>query len=474
MQVAGALQVQALFAVHQATSFEFEKIRLPRFFETRKDVVTLRLKVGVSEHPLPLPTSGFVCLVVYMTNVRKDDQTRRAALVSTKMPGVKKKVKANTIKRKVWQMDVANRALCFAYRNPPAGQTKTPWKTIIKDKLVVNTRGKVPTIGAMSMAVKEFKTPKMKRGRKKGQRKTSRAEDRVITQTFHKVRPPGCGVDSREIQTSLPKRLEVKVSRRTVIRRLAEKGYTHQEKLTKADPGRRGAAKRMRFARKHKDKNATQWKACLQGVGDCKDFTHYPKSMRPKLRRLRARYTYMSKAEKKKPEFQRPKKWFPQKEYKKTTKVKLFGLTTSTGKIFTSLFPNGYSAQTWAKIVDKKLAPFLQSAFPGRRAFQLLLDGDTVFRAPEAKAAYKKHGITLLPDWPPHTPMMNPQENVWPWTETYLREELESEAKRVDIETFKRDIQKAVQSYVGADKLVGSMVKRVRQCLETEGYFIDS
>ena len=51
------------------------------------------------------------------------------------------------------------------------------------------------------------------------------------------------------------------------------------------------------------------------------------------MKKLRAPWTYMTKAEKYKPAFVRPKQWFPRKEYKKTIKQKVFGLTTSNGKI---------------------------------------------------------------------------------------------------------------------------------------------
>ena len=58
-------------------------------------------------------------------------------------------------------------------------------------------------------------------------------------QTFKKLRPPGHGVDSNAVQRALPKKLKLKVSRRTVRRRLAEKGFVPQKKRSKE--GGRGA-----------------------------------------------------------------------------------------------------------------------------------------------------------------------------------------------------------------------------------------
>ena len=46
------------------------------------------------------------------------------------------------------QMDMANRAHCYALRNPPPGVEKTPIKDIIKYKMVKKMDGKVPMLRA--------------------------------------------------------------------------------------------------------------------------------------------------------------------------------------------------------------------------------------------------------------------------------------------------------------------------------------
>ena len=71
--------------------------------------------------------------------------------------------------------------------------------------------------------------------------------------------------------------------------------------------------------------------------------------------------------------------------------------------------PSPWSAEVWAQLVRSKVKPFLQKEFPGRTSFQLLLDGEKLLRAPPAQVAFRAVGITLLPNWPPYSPDLNPQ-----------------------------------------------------------------
>ena len=55
------------------------------------------------------------------------------------------------------------------------------------------------------------------------------------------------------------------------------------------------------------------WESECQACADFKEFTWYPVDMRPTFERLKAPWTYMTDAERKQVEFQRPKRWFPKK-----------------------------------------------------------------------------------------------------------------------------------------------------------------
>ena len=292
-------------------------------------------------------------------------------------------------------------------------------------------------------------------------------EDKAIVKAFHKVRPPGHGVVARQVRAALPSSLKRKVGERTVIRRLNEKGFSPKKKLSKADQSVKNAQARLKFSRKHQDKTPAEWKNSLDAIGDIKEFTWYPQDMRPRLAQLRASWTYMNDKERTQTPFLRPKRWFHAKDYKRVKKQKVFGLTASNGKILAFECPMPMTADTFAKMVRTKIKPFLKKTFPRKPSFQILLDGEKIFRAPVAKAALKDAGISLLKNWPPHSPDLNPQENVWPHAETRLRQ-LEKK-KGGTFEEFGQLCVKAVSSYPDGKTLIPSMAKRMEACAAAKG-----
>ena len=306
-------------------------------------------------------------------------------------------------------------------------------------------------------------------GRGEGWRATTKAEDKVILKAFHKVRPPGAGVVARKVRAALPKKLQKKVGERTIIRRLAGFGFTPAKKLDRSTQAVKNAKVRTKFAKKHQDKTPLEWKRQLQAVADVKEFTWYPADLRPRLMQLRASWTYMSKKERTQQAFLRPKRWFRKTEWDRVKKLKVFGLVTSNGKVFATACPMPMTGDHFADLVRQKLQPFMKKAFPRRATSQLLLDGDKIFRTANAKAALQESGLTVLPNWPPHSPDLNPQENVWPWSENKLRE---TEARNESFEAFSKRCVKAVQAYPNGGNLITSMAKRMEMCVAAEGKMI--
>ena len=364
------------------------------------------------------------------------------------------------------QMDEATRAMCFALRNPPAGTKKSSLKAIAGH--VFKKDGTHPSLEAVRVAAKEFGAEREKRGRKKGDKKTTAADCREIMKKFKILRPPGHGIDSRRLHRALPVALRRKISRKTVIRRLADKGIKPRQKIRKSDHSIALCKRRVDFAKRYESKTAAAWSRDLQAVGDIKDFTHYPADLKPRHKRLRARWTYMTAEEQHQAAFQRPKKWFKASEWKRTKKQKVFGFTTSTGQRFSFLVPQPWSTEQWAVEITNRVAPYLRSQYPGRRSFQILLDGEALLHGPAAKAAMAAAGITVLPGWPSYSPDLNPQENVWSWAEDRLREiELDSN----DFGTFQIKVMWAVGEYSieSAVKLVPCIGKRLKEVIEKGG-----
>ena len=85
-------------------------------------------------------------------------------------------------------MDAKSRALCLFYRNPPNGAKKLTYTEIAE--IFRNEDGEHPTGGAVRQCVLKFHEPKAKRGRKSGYRKKSKVEDKLVLQTFRRLRPP--------------------------------------------------------------------------------------------------------------------------------------------------------------------------------------------------------------------------------------------------------------------------------------------
>ena len=366
-------------------------------------------------------------------------------------------------------MDERTRALCYFYRHPPSGSNIKP-QTFPKIAVLVRKPGqqrlKPNTIRKL---VDTFHSRRSARGRKAGWRKTSPADDKLILKTFLKVRQPlGARVDARDVYNDLPDSLRTKVSPRTVRERLKDKGYIMQEKIAKDDMGEAWRKKRLEFCRKHLSKSGTQWVNFVQAVGDFRYFTYYPRTLKRRYQVKSCKRTIVRAGERKnKAAFFKPRRHvFKRSEFKRVTKIKVFGLTTSTGQSLVVPCPLYPVAQDWIKMLRRQVGPFLRNSFPHLKARRMLLDGETILHTKDAKAAMREEGLAIVPRWPAHSPDLNPQENVWAWAETHLRKK---EKKNDLLSTFKRRVAESCKKHPSKEVLVSSMSARIAECARRRG-----
>ena len=128
--------------------------------------------------------------------------------------------------------------------------------------------------------------------------------------------------------------------------------------------------------------------------------------------------------------------------------------------------PQNPDSSDRVRLVERRVGPFMSDVFPERQQRTILLDGENLFHTEEAKAMMRKWGIRVLPDWPAHSPDLNPQENVWAWAEPRLRK---IEARTDTLQQFKHRVISVCLRYPSASKLAGSLEKRVTLRLKKKG-----
>ena len=183
--------------------------------------------------------------------------------------------------------------------------------------------------------------------------------------------------------------------------------------------------------------------------GDLKDFTYFPRKMKARFTRYRCAWTYMRASERRKAEFLKPKRerMFGKKEYRQARKGKVLGFTASNGRQLFVLCPSPWTSEALARLVRRRVCPFLRDCFPAKASMRVLLDSEPLLHTSVAKAAFAEFGLQPMAAWPRYSPDLNPQGNVWSWVEQALRNE---EQRSDTLAVFCRKLLRVAKRYPGA------------------------
>ena len=219
-------------------------------------------------------------------------------------------------------MNAENRAYCKLLRE----REGLSWRKIALE--VVKSNGVAPTFSAVQQCVENWTDVREPRGRPKGTRETTKAEDKLIVQTMLQIRGPKVGglCYLKHIRARLPARLQY-LSLEVLRQRLKEAGYKGEDKIRKDAPSEKNRKQRLAFAKEHVHRTPQGWLEYLSAVGDMKNYGWYPKRLQSKHKILRVKRTYMRKSEKYKPGFLRPESWFSKQDWKNVKKVKMLAFT---------------------------------------------------------------------------------------------------------------------------------------------------
>lgn len=130
----------------------------------------------------------------------------------------------------------------------------------------------------------------------------------------------------------------------------------------------------------------------------------------------------------------------------------------------------GVGSTEYIDMLKERMLPALRELFPGRRwhrKWQFMQDNVPAHTAKATKAFLAAEHVRVLAAWPPHSPDLNPIENMWAWAEMKLR------AKGVpgSVGQFKEwliEVWSSVPLEL-CEKLVHSMGGRLEACTRLEG-----
>jgi hypothetical protein len=135
---------------------------------------------------------------------------------------------------------------------------------------------------------------------------------------------------------------------------------------------------------------------------------------------------------------------------------------------------HGYSANSYLEVLDAELTPIWESLNLG---YQFMQDNASIHCAHKVKAWFEREGISLVLDWPPYSPDLNPIEHIW-WHLKCLMCEMfpEISVDKSETEHARQQLESCLQAtwdYLDKslfDVLYESMPRRIEACIAADGW----
>lgn len=185
------------------------------------------------------------------------------------------------------------------------------------------------------------------------------------------------------------------VNRRTVGRRLKEKGLFCRKPARKTELSREDCDKRLEFIEENYN---IDWEKVV--FSDEKSFKSYTD---------RAKVLYRPKG------FRYHKDYVQQKKLSGRITCGVWGYITAFGFGELCEISSKMKSEEYISILDEVYKPSMQAMFEDERAnFVLMQDNAPTHTSIQTKRYFDTHpDITILQNWPSKSPDMNPIENVW-------------------------------------------------------------